>query len=322
MSGDLPDKRHGTMDGYIVGAGGANFDIHIRTTDAPVLRDSNPGHLRTSAGGVCRNIMENLARQGDDCVLLSAVGEDALGDRIRSYSEKAGVDVSRLFLHADCPTSCYMAFLDESGDMLVAANDMRIMDLIPDSYLLKNADVLRDADAVLCDANPPAERIAQLAELAGDTPIFADPVSVAKGGRFLPVLDKLYLLKPNRIELQHLSGLPCNTDGEISAASKALLDKGLQSIAVSLGSRGCYYADRAGRSFFRMLKPIADMANATGAGDAFMAGLACAFVRGASPEDMVDYALACGLLAVQSEDTINPQLSDETVRKTLQEQHI
>ena len=127
---------------------------------------------------------------------------------------------------------------------------------------------------------------------------------------------------PNRIELQHLSGLPCNTDGEISAASKALLDKGLQSIAVSLGSRGCYYADREGRSFFRMLKPVADMANATGAGDAFMAGLACAFVRGASPEDMVDYALACGLLAVQSEDTINPQLSDETVRKTLQEQHI
>ena len=44
--------------------------------------------------------------------------------------------------------------------------------------------------------------------------------------------------------------------------------------------------------------------------------------RGASPEDMVDYALACGLLAVQSEDTINPQLSDEAVRKTLQEQHI
>ena len=72
-------------------------------------------------------------------------------------------------------------FLDESGDMLVAANDMRIMELIPDDYLQKNADALQEADAVLCDANPPADRIAQLADLAGGTPIFADPVSVAKG---------------------------------------------------------------------------------------------------------------------------------------------
>ena len=202
--------------------------------------------------------------------------------------------------------------------MLVAANDMRIMDLLPEDYLPAQKDVLQSADAILCDANPPAERIAQLTELAGDVPVFADPVSVAKGGKFLAVLDRLYLLKPNLIELQYLSGLPCGTEDEIRAAAKSLLDKGLCSIAVSLGTKGCYYADREGRSFFRSLTPVADMANATGAGDAFTAGLATAFSRGAEPEDMVDYALACGLLAVQSEDTINPQLSDEAVRKTLE----
>lgn len=302
--------------------GGANMDLHIHSSVPVILHDSNPGRIHTSPGGVMRNIAENCARLGARPVLLSSVGSDAFGDRILKASREAGIDMDHVLVRSDCPTSCYMAFMDRDGDMLVAANDMRIMDLLPEDYLEGQKDVLRNAAAVLCDANPPAERIGQLTRLSAGTPIFADPVSVAKGGRFLPVLDKLYLLKPNCIELQHLSGLPCNTDGEISAASKALLDRGLQSIAVSLGSRGCYYADREGRSFFRMLKPVADMANATGAGDAFMAGLACAFVRGASPEDMVDYALACGLLAVQSEDTINPQLSDETVRKTLQEQHI
>ena len=299
--------------------GGVNMDLHIQSTVPVILHDSNPGKIHTSPGGVMRNIAENCARLGCKPVLLSVVGEDALGDRIRKYSEHAGVDMSRIFLHPTCPTSCYMAFLDESGDMLVAANDMRIMDLMPDDYLPRNADALREAEAILCDANPPAERIAQLAELAGGTPIFADPVSVAKGGKFLPVLDKLYLLKPNRIELQHLSGLPCGTDEEIKAAAASLLDKGLHAIAVSLGSSGCYYADRDGKSFFRKLRPVADMANATGAGDAFMAGLACAFVRGAKPEDMVDYALACGLIAVQSEDTINTQMSDDLARKILEE---
>ena len=116
--------------------------------------------------------------------------------------------------------------------------------------------------------------------------------------------------------------LPAATWRSICAAAAAsLLEKGLHAVAVSLGSSGCYYADRDGASFFRKLKPVAEMANATGAGDAFMAGLACAFVRGAGPEDMVDYALACGLIAVQSEDTINPRMSDEAVRKILEENH-
>ena len=301
--------------------GGTNMDLHIQSTVPVILRDSNPGHIHTSPGGVMRNIAENCARLGADVTLLSAVGNDAFGDRIRKASEEAGIRMDAVMVREDCPTSCYMAFMDETGDMLVAANDMRIMDLIGDDYLPQNAGLLRGADAILCDANPPAERIAQLCELAAGTPVFADPVSVAKGGKFLSVLDQLYLLKPNRIELQHLSGLPCETDDEIRAAAKSLLDKGLQSIAVSLGSKGCYYANREGRSFFRKLRPVAEMANATGAGDAFMAGLACAYARGAAPEDMIDYALVCGLIAVQSEDTINPRMSDALVRSTWGQVH-
>ena len=299
--------------------GGANMDLHIQSTVPVILRDSNPGHIHTSPGGVMRNIAENCARLGADVTLLSAVGNDAFCDRIRKASEEAGIRMDAVMVREDCPTSCYMAFMDETGDMLVAANDMRIMDLIGDDYLPRNADMLRKADVILCDANPPEARIAQLAELAAGTPIFADPVSVAKGGKFLSVLEKLYLLKPNRIELQHLSGLLCETDDEIRTAAASLLDKGLQSIAVSLGSKGCYYADREGRSFFRRLRTVTDMANATGAGDAFMAGLACAYARGAAPEDMIDYALACGLIAVQSEDTINPRMSDALVREILEE---
>ena len=308
--------------GLLACFGGVNMDLHIQSSVPVILHDSNPGKIHTSPGGVMRNIAENCARLGCRPALLSAIGRDAFGDRIRRYSEHAGVDMSRIFLHPSCPTSCYMAFMDEDGDMLVAANDMRIMDLIPDSYLPQNADVLRSADAILCDANPPAERIAQLADLAAGTPIFADPVSVAKGSKFLSVLDKLHLLKPTHIELQNLSGMPCGTDEEIRSAAASLLDKGLQAVAVSLGSSGCYYADRSGRSFFRRLKPVEDMANATGAGDAFMAGLACAFVRGAQPEDMVDYALACGLIAVRSEDTINPRMSDALARETIEKYRI
>ena len=302
--------------------GGANMDLHIQSSVPVILHDSNPGKIHTSPGGVMRNIAENCARLGAAPVLLSALGTDAFGDRIRKTCEEAGIDMSCVYLHPTCPTSCYMAFMDQTGDMLVAANDMRIMDLLPEDYLQEQQEVLKSAAVILCDANPPAERIRQLTELSGGVPIFADPVSVAKGGKFLDLLDKIYLFKPNLIELQHLSGLPCGTEEEIRKAAASLLEKGLAAIAVSLGSKGCYYADREGRSFFRRLRAVTEMANATGAGDAFTAGLATAFSRGAAPEDMVDYALACGVLAVQSEDTINPEISDEAVRQVLEKERV
>ena len=47
-----------TPSPYIVGVGAANADIHGRSRAAVNLRDSNPGTMRVSVGGVTRNILE------------------------------------------------------------------------------------------------------------------------------------------------------------------------------------------------------------------------------------------------------------------------
>ena len=79
------------MAGYIAGIGGANVDIHGQS-DAPiVMRDSNPGRLHLSAGGVCRNICDNLCRLGLTVELCSAVGGDAYGDMLRGACTAAGI---------------------------------------------------------------------------------------------------------------------------------------------------------------------------------------------------------------------------------------
>ena len=300
------------MDGYIVGTGGANFDIHIRTTDAPVLRDSNPGHLRTSAGGVCRNIMENLARQGDDCVLLSAVGADHFGDAVLAACTEAGMDVSRVLRSDKTPTSAYIDILDDGGDMYLAANDMRLVAEIPAEYFQKNAELIRSAAAVVVDANLSEEQLTAIFEAADGVPVFADPVSAAKCGVLKPFLGKLTLIKPNRMELEALSGLPCGTDEEIADAAEELLRQGVKQVVVSLGERGCRSFGR-GASLIRGIDCGLPVVNASGAGDAFMAGLVHSFLNGADKETMLHYALACGRIATLSEDTINYCLTEEYV---------
>ena len=309
-------------DFYIVGFGGANMDLHIRSDKPVIMRDSNPASVHTSPGGVMRNIMENAAKLGTDCYLLAPVGKDAFGDRIVKSCKDSGINPERLFISEDFPTSSYMAFMDADGDMLLAANDMRNMDMIPESYLESNRDIIRGAKAIVCDANPSPERLAQMCSIAEDIPIFVDPVSVSKGWKYKELLDKIYLIKPNLMELEYLSDIPCKCDEDIKRAVQVLLDKGTKAVAVSLGTRGCYYADAQGSSMFRRLRPVENMANATGAGDAFTAGLVSAWCRGMAPAEMLDYALACGVLAVLSEDTINPLLCNEKVLETIKEYRI
>ena len=57
------EKKVDIMKHKIVGIGGANIDINFKVKNEFLLRDSNPGKLLLSSGGVNRNILENLSRR-------------------------------------------------------------------------------------------------------------------------------------------------------------------------------------------------------------------------------------------------------------------
>ena len=137
-----------------------------------------------------------------------------------------------------------------------------------------------------------------------------------------PLAGGLFCLKPNRIELGVLADMETDSPEGIERACEALLSRGTRRVAVSLGEKGCYYADAEGRRLLRALHPVELMANANGAGDAFMAGLVYGFVRGLSPEEGLNFALGAGSLAVASELTINPAMSEAAVRELLGENGI
>jgi len=73
---------------------------------------------------------------------------------------------------------------------------------------------------------------------------------------------------------------------------------------------------------FRALRPLEKMVNATGAGDAFMAGFTHGLVDDMPLEERLDYALASGATAIQSLTTINPDMSDALVRKNMKRYRI
>ena len=150
---------------YVLGVGAANVDIHGRSKKSIVMHDSNPGHMNTSAGGVTRNVCENLSRLGVSVKLISAVGTDVYADQIRRECQSAGIDISNLYVADGQASSTYMSMIDADGDMFVALSDMTVLQGLPLSYLSSKQSLIRGAQLVTCDPSLSEEAICRLLDI-------------------------------------------------------------------------------------------------------------------------------------------------------------
>lgn len=318
---NLMKKGYITGKGYIVQTapyvtvvGGVNVDIGGRPEAALVARDSNPGAVHSSLGGVGRNIAHNMALLGLDTRLLTAFGDDLNAQKLAASCGELGIDISQSPVIPGGRTSTYLFINDERGDMALAVSDMEIYRHLTPQALAQRHKLLDASQVVVADTNIPAESIAWLAENCA-APLFADPVSTAKAVKLKPVLGKLHTLKPNRLEAELLSGVPITGEASLNKAADALLETGLRRVFISLGAEGVFAADRSGRVQLPCLS--AELVNATGCGDAFMAAIAWAYLRGTDLADTARAGLAASSIAMESRETINPAMSEEALESRL-----
>ncbi|MEZ5637116.1 MAG: PfkB family carbohydrate kinase [Burkholderiaceae bacterium] len=301
---------------FVLAIGAANMDITGTTTHPLVAQDSTPGQVRCAPGGVARNVAENLARLGRDVRLISAVGDDLYGRTLLESTRRAGVDVQLCPVLPGQSTSTYLSLHGPDGDMALALNDMAILEQLTPERLSASADLLRHADAALIDGNLPEASLAWAISRAGDTPVFAEPVSAFKCRRLLPWLGQIHTLKANRLEAGALTGQAVDSDADVVAAAGALLGRGLRQVVLSLGARGLYWCDHTGASGWQPALPVAEV-HATGAGDAVMAGLMHACLDGAPLRDAVAFAAACAALTLAVPQANHPNLSPASVQQQL-----
>ncbi len=306
---------------YVVGVGAANVDVHGKSKAPIVLKDSNPGHMYTSAGGVSRNVLENLARLGVDAKLITAVGDDVYGRKIRMDSENAGIDMANIFVAEGKSSSTYISVLDENGDMYVALSDMSVLSNLPAEFLRQKLPLINGAKLVTTDPSlPPA--IMRLLLDAAQVPVFVDPVSTAYARVIKDIVGRFHTIKPNRLEAEILSDTKITDDRSLDRACGILLDKGVKRVVVSLGSQGCFYKSAEGETLRVKLDPLTKMENANGAGDAFMAGIIYCTINDISATDMLEFASAAAAVAIQSESTINPEMSVNLIKETLNKRSV
>ena len=112
---------------------------------------------------------------------------------------------------------------------------------------------------------------------------------------------KPFLVKPNRDELEELTGEPLRTLDYIARAARGLIERGVGIAAVSLGAEGALIADE--HDVYCAPRLEIPVRSTVGAGDAMCAGLCAGLARGGSLEEIFRLGMACAGAAVMSEGT-------------------
>lgn len=296
--------------------GGVNVDIGGFSRAALLPGDSNPGTVRTSLGGVGRNIAHNMALLGLDVRMLTALGDDANAERIAASCGELGIDLQKSLRVPGENTSTYLFIAGKDGDMSVAVSDMEIYRHLTPAVLAARLAWLNRSQVLVLDTNLPEESVCWLCEHA-EVPIFADPVSAAKAEKLKPVLGRLNTLKPNRLEAELLSGVHISDEQSLNRAADKLLESGLHRVFLSLGSDGVLAADHNRR--LRCPAPRTSIVNTTGSGDAFMAALVWAYLEGTDLVGSTLAGMAAASIAMEGGETINPAMSHDALQVRIQE---
>jgi pseudouridine kinase len=298
--------------------GGANTDIVGMPEVAMSMHDSNPGHVTVSAGGVGRNVAENLARLGLHVTLVTAFGDDPNGRARCAECEAAGIDVSRAVHTGGVPGPVYLAVLDELGDLAVAVNDMRALEAVGPGEVTAAIEGLEPPDALVFDANIRAESLLCARELMPEASLFLECVSSAKVTRLSGLVGDATAVHANVLEASALSGESFEHSLEGAAcAARALRDLGAVAAYVTAGEHGVAYAGAEGEGTLRA--PAQAVVNATGAGDAFMAGVVAATLAGSGVRAVAVFASACAGFTLGSEHTVAPGLTLSAVHAEIKE---
>ena len=321
---------------YIVAAGGVNVDIGARSERKLMAKDSNPGRVHISIGGVGHNIARNLRQLGVEVDLLTALGGDGFAQSIRESCARLGMEVELLTAlggdgcarsvrescgrlgvgldHAlcveDAMTSAYVYISDERGDMALAVSDMAVCERLTPDRFAGLVGELNGAALVVADTNLPEASLACLAEHV-TAPLFIDPVSASKAEKLRPILPRIHTLKPNAAEAELLSGVPVVDRNSARRAARRLIDLGVKRVFLSLGKEG-FLAAAEDETVWEPA-PEAEVVNTTGAGDALMAAIAWSWLRGENLSRTAALGAAAAAVTIESDETISPALSAETV---------
>ncbi|EOV9628234.1 ribokinase [Cronobacter sakazakii] len=282
--------------GQLVVLGSINAD-HILNLEAfPAPGETVTGsQYQVAFGGKGANQAVAAGRSGADIAFIACVGEDDIGERIRQQLSRDNIDVAPVSAVAGESTGVALIFVNGEGENVIGIHAGANAALTPER-VNEQREKIANARALLMQLESPVESVIAAARIAHEnqTTVILNPAPArALSDDLLALVD---IITPNETEAEKLTGVKVVDDDSAAQAAAVLHQKGIETVIITLGSRGVWLSvNGEGQRVpgFRV-KAVDTIA----AGDTFNGALMTALLEGTPMLEAIRFAHAAAAIAV------------------------
>lgn len=244
-------------------------------------------------GGCALNTATALTQLGLGVAVVGKVGDDLFGRFLTGLLDERGIAHEAMLVDGSTPTSATVALVSPDAERtflhVKGANATLRADEL-DASVVFAGRALHIAGALVLDSldgEPCASLLAEARRRRILTTVDTVWDATGRWDRILPALRHADVFAPSLAEATAISG-----EADAAGAAAWLQRAGAREVVVKLGAAGCYVAGVG------HVPPVAvESVDATGAGDAFAAGLIYGLLAGWPVEQAARLANAAGALA-------------------------
>ena len=284
------------MKPYILVIGSSNTDMVAWTDRLPAPGETVlGGDFIMTGGGKGANQAVAASRLGARVVFIAKVGNDIFGKQAIELFKQEGIDTGFIAIDPGQPSGIALITVDTKGENCIVVAPGANARLSPDD-VSKAEEKIEKASLILMQLEIPLETVEFVVGLAArhHIPVILNPAPA----RALTdeLLRQIFILVPNQKEAEMLTGIAVIDSTSAEKAARALANKGVRKVIITLGAEGAVVLDN--EDFQHIVAPAVTAIDSTAAGDVFCGALTTALSEGRPLKDAVVFACAAAALSV------------------------
>ncbi|MFD0677909.1 MULTISPECIES: ribokinase [unclassified Paenibacillus] len=280
---------------HIVIVGSLNMDLVVTTERMPRVGETIEGqHIRYLPGGKGANQAVGCAKLEAVATMIGSVGDDVFGNQIIQQLTQYGVKTEHISVIEQVPTG--------TATILHTAEDNCIV-VVPganahtnEQLVAEHESVIRNADILLLQLEIPTAAVKLALEIAHSNGVRT--VLNPAPAKILPneIHELVNILTPNETEFELLSERTYANEEELAEGMRNWEKLHRQTLIVTRGEKGVSYLEDDKLMTIPAIR--VQVADTTGAGDAFNAALCCGLASQQSLESSIRSAVKAASLSV------------------------
>jgi ribokinase len=282
--------------GRIVVIGSSNTDMVVKSKKIPAPGETVlGGSFLMNPGGKGANQAVAASRLNGKVTFVTKTGNDLFGEQARHLFDLEGIDTRFIVKDPNYPSGIALIMVDENGEnsIVVASGSNATLSAYDISDEVYGND---PSDVFLLQLEIPVSTVEFVAQKVAGTgnKVILNPAPARQLSDDL--LKSLFLITPNEVEAELLTGVNITDIKSAEKAAIKLLKKGVRNVIITMGAAGAFLHN----SDISKLIPVVPVkaVDSTAAGDVFNGALAVAISEGTALEEAVTFGNRAASISV------------------------